>query len=103
MSYPQSWHNTTDERNITELNAKAESQEDKVLTYFRERPTRAFTPFEVQKIVLPNCPITSVRRAITNLTNKGELRKLPYKKTEKYGVSNFQWMYKHIQGRLFHE
>lgn len=93
VGYKDSWHNTTDERNMEELNVRAESQEDKVLDYFRRNPDRTFTPFHIQKAVLPDSPITSVRRAMTNLTKAGRLIKLTVKVKEKYGVSNYKWKY----------
>jgi hypothetical protein len=46
------------------------SQEDKVLALFMRYPDRDFSPHAVQSYVMPNAPLTSTRRAITNLTNK---------------------------------
>ena len=40
-----------------------------ILQFFAAHPYENFTPFEIQKVLnLHNRPITSIRRAITNLT-----------------------------------
>ena len=103
MSYPDSFHNTTDEANIEDMNARAETQEDKILAFFRKHPDRSFTPFQVHRIVLPGSPVTSIRRGITNLTEAGLLLKTDLKVTEVYGMSNYTWRLNadYCQGRLF--
>jgi len=58
-------------------NKKASKQDDEVLRVFRLN-NRKLSPDEVWKMAFEyrNIPITSVRRAITNLTIKDELQKL---------------------------
>ena len=70
-----SHHNTTGEngKTLEEYEEKANAQERAVLAYFRKE--RMASPSEVHQKALPGCPLTSVRRAITNLTDKGYLRK----------------------------
>ena len=91
MSQP--YHNTTGlageqlERRIEQ----AESQEEVVEALFEAHPAARLTPFEVQDIALPNSPITSVRRAITNLTDQGVLRKTDRQKEGPYGDPNYTW------------
>ncbi len=53
--------------------ARAVRQEDALLAWFRLHPGRRFAPSEVHELAGLTCPITSVRRALTNLTNRGEL------------------------------
>lgn len=65
---------SVDDREKYEVVAK--NQEQLVLEYFQRNSGLAFTPETVQLAVLPQAPITSVRRAITNLTNAGELEKV---------------------------
>ena len=91
--YQMSWHNTTDEEQLDELNEKAEKQEDVILEFFRKNRNKEFTPFAVHTHVLLGCPITSIRRAITNLTKEGKLIKTDKKIVEEYGVSNYLWKY----------
>lgn len=53
----------------------------------------ACTPFEIQErynALYPDIPITSVRRAMTDLTKKGLLAKSD-KKVERYGKMNHTW------------
>ena len=90
---PSSFYNTTGlagerlERRIEQ----AESQEEVVEALFEAHPAARLTPFEVQEAVLPGSPITSVRRAITNLTDQGVLRKTDYQKEGPYGDPNYTW------------
>ena len=55
---------------------KARSQDAAILEFYRSEPYgAAYTPDEINRFVLPNAPITSVRRALTNLTSTGALVK----------------------------
>ena len=76
------------------LRRRAQSQEEKVLAWFREHPAAEMTPFEVREEVLPACPITSVRRALTNLTKAGFLEKGGRCQQERFGVGNRLWRLK---------
>jgi len=88
-----SYYNTTNEsgQELNDREDKAQTQEQKILTLFIENPTKLFTPFEVQHLTLRNAPITSIRRALTNLTSDGRLIKSEVLKQEKYGAKNFCW------------
>jgi hypothetical protein len=90
-SNDMSWHNTTNESNVRELNQHAKNQEDAILNWFKEDSARIATPFQVLEQMNLNCPITSVRRAMTNLTTRGELRKTGIKVKAKYGKRNYLW------------
>ena len=53
-----------------------------------------YTPFQVQaqyNRLFKEIPITSVRRALTDLTNEGRLKKSDRMKVEKYGAKNHLW------------
>jgi hypothetical protein len=54
---------------------KAKSQETQVLEFFQARPGEHVTPFDVWRAVgkPKDWPLTSVRRAMTNLTGRGLL------------------------------
>jgi len=90
---PSSFYNTNGlageqlERRIE----RAESQEERVQALFEAHPAFRLTPFEVQQAVLPGSPITSVRRAVTNLTDQGVLRKTDHQKEGPYGDPNYTW------------
>jgi len=71
------------------------SQQDKILLFFKANPNKSFTPFEVCQVVFNNsCPVTSVRRSITNLEHSGELVKLKERRNGDYGVLNYLWKLK---------
>ena len=90
----KTYHNTT-ELSGDELKQaidKAVSQDDKVLIYFRNNADKEFTPSEVHKEIFPaNVPLTSVRRALSNLTRKGYLEKTDNQKTGVYGRPEYTW------------
>ncbi len=91
---PPSYHNTPNMTGakLIEKEISAKTQEEKILDFFRRNRT-AHTPFHVQRKLMPNVPITSIRRAITNLTKQGYLRKTRLQVEEVYGTVNYTWMY----------
>lgn len=92
-----SFHNTIGESGETLLvsNENCKTQEEKILDIFRVLDDK-LTPFEVcyayNSIYAP-IPITSVRRAITNLTEQNKLIKTSDMKNEVYNKRNFTWIY----------
>ena len=102
------YFNTTQLKNgdLDRARRKAKTQEERVLAFFNLHPAHLYTPFEVQEKVLPGVPITSVRRAITNLEKAGHLRKTKRMWMGKYGARNHCWQLAtprqtHIQKSLF--
>jgi len=72
------YYNTNSESGTTlkESKEKALRQQNRILSYFQSFPNDTFTPEEVLKTLYSdNTPLTSVRRAITNLTEDGKLVK----------------------------
>jgi len=73
---------------------KARRQEDNILEWFRENPTIHATPTELFDL-LPSHRrplLTSLRRALTNLTTAGFLRHYPAERRDgKYGVKESCW------------
>lgn len=61
---------------VDQYSDQATRQEDLVLDYFQRNANIAFSPETIQRAVLPGAPITSVRRAITNLTNADKLERV---------------------------
>lgn len=88
-----SYHNTTglEGNALHERIEQADSQEERVQTFFEHRPGAHLTPFEVQKKILPGVPITSVRRALTNLTERGVLEKTDQMREGRFGQPNHTW------------
>lgn len=71
----------------------ASHQEEEVISFFEKNPNNLYTPFEIQKEVFKEkVPITSVRRAITNLTSKDRLLKTDHQKKGVYGKANYCWV-----------
>ena len=94
LGYISKWHNTTDEKQLDQLEARAGKQEDTILMFFKQNYSKSFTPFEVHRKVCRQAPITSIRRAITNLTKEGKLVKTREQTVERYGISNYRWRFK---------
>ena len=87
------FHNTIEltGRDLQSAQTKARSQSEIILDYFQRFDDVWLTPFQVQKRTLPNAPITSVRRSMTDLTKAGKLRKTGIMAKEKYGALNHKW------------
>jgi len=86
------YHNTTEstQPELGKYREKAASQEELILYAFKT--LRKGTPSEVNQRVFANrTPITSVRRALTNLTNSGELVKTDKQVKGPYGRPEFEW------------
>lgn len=110
-----SYHDTVDERGqvLDTYEEKAKSQDEAVLAFFKRNPGILFTPFDVLEQCYMGCkqpPITSIRRAITNLEKRFEnndhgVRKSRKKKKGDYGRNNHCWVYvpKTIQKSLLDE
>jgi hypothetical protein len=86
--------NTTNESGPTlaELVAKATSQEEIVRALFEVYPNLKASPFEVRRRVFSReVPITSVRRAMSNLATAGFLVRTEEKAVGEYGRSCYRW------------
>ena len=72
--------------------ADAKTQEDKIMVLFMKYPETLFMPFEVRgKVFDHNTPVTSVRRALTNLTDAGKLIKTGTQKSGEYEKQCHCW------------
>ena len=77
---------------LVQLEFRAEGQERAILEFFRRFPGGKYTPPEVLENTRLGCPLTSVRRALTNLTRQGLLAKDEgTQRRGRYGVSNCTW------------
>ena len=88
-------HNTTLETGqlLLDLNDRAKAQEDVVLGLYRQAgsplsPSQVWTAADE----LRHCPLTSIRRAISNLTRQGKLVKTSLKVRSVWGRPEYMWM-----------
>lgn len=90
----QQFFNTTNEEQpvIGMFREKAEKQNDIILKLLRNERSIGYSPSDVHGILFDsNTPITSVRRSITVLTNKGNLVKTKHKKESPNGRPEHIW------------
>jgi len=94
------FHNTTHEvgAELKEATDKAKTQDDLVLRYFKARLAGiAFTPSQIHDRLIgfgqldKSTPLTSIRRAISNLTESGHLVKTTSKKPGPMGRNEYRW------------
>lgn len=97
------YFNTTNESGATLKNnvAKAKSQEEEILNVFIFDYTiynktildtfLGFTASNLYEMSDKKYPITSIRRALTNLTKQGKLIKTDEKRIGMYGRSEYVW------------
>ena len=92
------FHNTARESGsaLAAHKVEAQTQQDLIFEFLRDKPAVPFTPYEVQERMLNyNHPmlITSVRRALTNLAQAGLIVKCENQTQGPHGVKNFYWAY----------
>ena len=87
------FYNTNQEKGKELQNSrlKSKSQTDLIYEYFLNNPEQELTPFEIKTKIRMRAPITSIRRAITDLTNQGKLVKTSTLKTGNYGKKCHCW------------
>lgn len=93
-----SFYNTTNESGESLFNnkAKSDTQNDVVLSLFKNNSERKMSASMVHALSGLNCPLTSIRRSISNLTNEGLLEKTNIKVSGKYGRAEYTWAYSKI-------
>ena len=88
------YHNTTEstQPELKKYREKAKSQEERLLDFLKQEHCRRVNPSAALKWVFNNAvPITSVRRALTNLTDAGHLVKTDKQVEGPYGRPEFIW------------
>jgi hypothetical protein len=71
---------------------KTETQEDRILAFFRDNTGAAYGPTQITYEVFSNSvPLTSVRRGITDLTTAGLLEKTGAMIEGNYGKQEHTW------------
>ena len=86
------FYNTIQENpdELARSHLKAKTQEQKIINCFKQYET-PLSPSMVLSISGLNCPITSIRRAMTNLSNEGKLIKTDVKMEGMYGKQEHLW------------
>jgi hypothetical protein len=98
-----SYHNTTETlgAELREYQDKATTQEARILAFYTACMGRAYPPSQVWRMVFFEAvPLTSIRRAISELTNDGMLEKTTTQKDGPYGRPEFCWRLRDPQLRL---
>ena len=93
------YYNTNQEtgKELRTSRAKTETQEKVIYELFSMNRNSYITPYEVSEALSAmnmlgaNAPITSIRRAMTNLTIEGKLTKTDRRKMGPYGKKCFCW------------
>lgn len=100
---------TASTNELIHYEAAAKNQDDIVLDFFRRNPGVEYTPFELRDrlietgVIDARVPLTSIRRAITYATKKGDLVKCERGRVERLGRGNHVWRlaYRYQQTKLF--
>jgi hypothetical protein len=100
-----SYYNTTHSIHpeLTRYEEKAKSQEERILEYFKTYEVSA-TPSNLLRVLFHDqVPLTSIRRAFTNLTNAGDLVKTDRQVRGPYDRPEYQWRLapKYAQREMF--
>ena len=93
----KSYYNTINEPDIVlkKSKEKAKKQKDQIFAIYRHT-LRPMTPAEIWQnygYKAKNVPLTSIRRAITNLETEGLIRKTDIQKPGVYGKLNHCWIF----------
>lgn len=92
------YYNTTSEkgRQLALYEAQTISQSKRIALYFKKYADRAFTASQIRTDVFGAntvTPLTSVRRALTDLAHMGILTKTNFKRPGVYGRMETLWCY----------
>ena len=87
------YYNTTNETDpqLKENRQKAKTQKDIVLYLFKNNKDRRMSASMVHKLTGLNCPLTSIRRAISDLHAEGVIVKTDVKVSGVYGRAENTW------------
>lgn len=90
------FYNTTKEsgQQLLDFQEKTENQEKLIFAFFEKHRDHAFTPFEIMEAMnLIGVPITSIRRAMSDLTKSGKIVKTNKMKPGRKGRRNYTWKF----------
>ena len=89
-----SFYNTINETGdqLKESTKKTKNQYERILDFFKKNDTQLLTPPQIRGYVFGNMvPLTSVRRALTDLTNDDKLTMTQVMRKGEYGKPNHCW------------
>lgn len=83
--------------------SKAKGLQEQIRDFLHENHNQEFTPVEIHDIMRFKCPITSTRRALTNLSNEVDscITKTEIMRQGAYNMPNHTWKYNPPQKREF--
>jgi len=86
------FYNTTSVKGeeLAQCRAAAETQEAIIYEFFLRHPNMSYSPSRLAS-VLPKAPLTSIRRAVTNLTTAGLLEKTDHKVVGLWNKQEYTW------------
>jgi|TARA_R100000655_G_scaffold13520_6_gene30562 hypothetical protein len=76
---------------LRESRNTAKTQSEIILEFFQNNPNLQLSPFEILDTLELNAPITSIRRAMTDLTLEGKLKKTDVMVSGPYGKNVHTW------------
>ena len=93
------YYNTNNENgeDLRESWTRTAKQDELILQFFIDNPNQLFTPDEIHhmcEVCEKDWPITSIRRAISTLTKRGNLTKTSELRKGKYGKQTHTWQYR---------
>lgn len=99
------YYNTTHQSGaaLRKRQANAKTQQDVIADYYRKYPYLRFSPSQIQRATGLDAPITSIRRAITNLANADLLVKTTDMVEGAFGAPEHQWQWRIKQLSLLAE
>ncbi len=89
-----SYYNTTNETggDLKQSTEKAGNQYERILDFFKKNDSSLLTPPQIRGYVFGNTvPLTSVRRALTDLTSDDKLTMTDVMRKGEYGKLNHCW------------
>ncbi len=88
-----SHYNTTSEGGelLRKFEANAKSQEARLYEFFKRRPNEGWTRAELHRVILHECPVSSITRALANLKRVGLIWRTTGKRNGEYGRPQHLW------------
>jgi hypothetical protein len=83
--------------------SKAQYQEDLIAEFFNEQRGADITPEDIMKLhpAFVRTPITSIRRAFTNLASLGIIEKTDTQINGMYGMPIYCWRFKEVERQRY--
>lgn len=96
------YHNTVNAKEpiLSKREAQAKTQADRILEHFKKVKV-PMAPSEVWADIFYGVPLTSIRRAMSNLTRDGKLEKTERQVKGLYGHPEYLWQLPGGQQHLF--